>query len=215
MAESTAFPWLKHLPEDAQTEFFEEMRDAFVQMKGVSATPHQYVEFLDPFLAAWKSTAEVHADPELYAALTSDHGFDEDDFVEAERPTDCCLEMSGQCGCEDSDCCMERSVCDHAEPEGDLLEVKRPKSGVRKLCPMNIPNPNKAHSAHWCNLAAGHTGVHRSRDGHTWTEMDERRARSDVWIGTCSCRGQDADCAAKDENWAKTLKDIPRPRHGK
>ena len=34
MAESTAFPWLKHLPEDEQTEFFTELAEAFYNSTG-------------------------------------------------------------------------------------------------------------------------------------------------------------------------------------
>lgn len=94
MAESTAFPWLKHLPEDAQREFFEELSNAFGEaqlhtMPGVLVSPGTYVEVLDPLLASWKATAEVHADPELYRALTQDGGFDEGDFEEANRPEAC------------------------------------------------------------------------------------------------------------------------------
>lgn len=92
MADSSAFPWLKHLPDDAAREFFEELSEAFGEaqmrtMPGVLVSPQTYVEVLDPLLAAWKATAEVHADPELYKALTQDHegGF-EDNFVPAPRP---------------------------------------------------------------------------------------------------------------------------------
>lgn len=49
---------------------------------------------------------------------------------------------------------------------------------VRKLCPNNIPSPTREDSADWCDLAAGHTGVHRARNGRTWTDEDQAKARS-------------------------------------
>lgn len=93
MAESNAFPWLKHLPEDDQREFFDELCDALAQAQvqttpGALVSPEAYVEVLDPLLSAWRATAEVHADPVLYKALTDaiDEGPEEDNFVEAPRP---------------------------------------------------------------------------------------------------------------------------------
>jgi hypothetical protein len=162
MAESTTFPWLQYLPEDAQREFFEELRDSFLPLKGISVTPHQYVEFLDPFFASWKATAEVHADPELLAALTRDDGFNEDDFVEAERP-----------------------------------ELPKRVSKSNKLCSSVCP-------PHWCNLTTGHTGVHRSRSGNTWTDEDARRARY--------MPGYTPQVEIRDE--IAEIKDFPGPRHG-
>lgn len=75
MAESTAFPWLKHLPEDAAIEFFMELHekigDAVMDtMPGVRTPAETYVKHLDPLIHAWKATAEVHADPAMYQALT-------------------------------------------------------------------------------------------------------------------------------------------------
>lgn len=74
----SAFPWLEHLPTDDQREFFEELRNAFGEvhlrtMPGVQVSPKTYMDVLNPLLAAWKSTAEVHADPEVREALTADH----------------------------------------------------------------------------------------------------------------------------------------------
>jgi hypothetical protein len=87
MAESSAFPWLKHLGEDGQREFFEEILQISVLSKELGTPISDYADRLHVCVAAWKSTAEVHADPELLAALTSNQGFNEEDFVEAKRPS--------------------------------------------------------------------------------------------------------------------------------
>lgn len=112
MASSSAFPWLQHLPEDAAREFFEELSEKIGEAQlhytpGVIIPAQHYVHYLDPMIAAWKATAEVHADPELYRALTQhdEGGFNEDDFVpaprpepELPRPLDCgfCFEENGE-----------------------------------------------------------------------------------------------------------------------
>lgn len=69
-----AFPWVKFLPaEDAHAfvEEFTETARACAELGSVAA--------LSPIIEAWRVTAEIHADPELYAALTvpldgADHG---------------------------------------------------------------------------------------------------------------------------------------------
>ena len=58
-------------------------------MPGVLVSPATYVEVLDPILAAWKATAEVHADPELYRALMEAIDEGPEDFVEVSRPESC------------------------------------------------------------------------------------------------------------------------------
>lgn len=73
MADSHAFPWIRHLPEEEQRQFFEELSNAIGEaqlhsMPGVLVTPEAYASRLDPLIAAWKATAEVHADPELKEA---------------------------------------------------------------------------------------------------------------------------------------------------
>lgn len=68
-----AFPWVKFLPEEAVREFLVE----FVETARASAE----LDLVGPIatvIAAWKSTAEIHADPELYARLTADHGGEEE-----------------------------------------------------------------------------------------------------------------------------------------
>jgi hypothetical protein len=158
MADSSAFPWLKHLPEDDQREFFMEVHQAIGDavldtMPGVQTPSETYVRHLDPLIASWRTTAEVLADPELKRILTSETGFNEEEFVEVPRP-----------------------------------ELPRRVRAPRKLCPMNIPHEEKADTARWCVLTAGHIGLHRDREGFTWNNGDERRARS--------------------------LEEFPGPRHG-
>jgi hypothetical protein len=84
--ESEAFPWLKHLGEDGQREFFEEILQISVLSHELGTPLSDYVERLNVCVAGWKATAEVWADPELKKALTRDEGFNERDFVEAPRP---------------------------------------------------------------------------------------------------------------------------------
>jgi hypothetical protein len=68
-----AFPWVRFLPDDAVREFLLELIDT-----AKASTALGIVDPIATVIAAWKSTAEVYADPELYAALTSgthdDHG---------------------------------------------------------------------------------------------------------------------------------------------
>jgi hypothetical protein len=62
------FPWVRHLPDDARREFaaeWLEMLRAAVDMDNNAA--------LEGMIAAWRSTAEIYSDPELYAILTREH----------------------------------------------------------------------------------------------------------------------------------------------
>ena len=62
------FPWVRHLPDDEKQEFVAEWLDtlrAAADMDNNAA--------VDGIVAAWRSTAEVYADPELNAILTSEH----------------------------------------------------------------------------------------------------------------------------------------------
>jgi hypothetical protein len=59
------FPWVRYLPEDARREFAAEWLDTLTATADLDN--HSAVEGL---VASWRSTAEVHADPELYAILT-------------------------------------------------------------------------------------------------------------------------------------------------
>ncbi|OIJ67204.1 hypothetical protein [Streptomyces mangrovisoli] len=73
-----AFPWVRYLPDAAVREFlveFVETARAAVDLDNVS--------LLAPVIAAWKSTALVHADPELRQALTEPKG---DDLGPVEPP---------------------------------------------------------------------------------------------------------------------------------
>lgn len=84
--EQEVFPWLKHLGEDGQREFFEEIQQISVFSHELGTPLSEYVERINACVAAWKSTAEVWADPELRKVLTSNQGFNEGDFVEAPLP---------------------------------------------------------------------------------------------------------------------------------
>ena len=62
------FPWVRHLPDDEKQEFVAEWLDtlrAAADMDNNAA--------VEGVVAAWRSTAEVYADPELYAILTGEH----------------------------------------------------------------------------------------------------------------------------------------------
>jgi hypothetical protein len=71
------FPWVRHLPEDASKEFAAEWLNtlrAAVSMENNAA--------VEGVVAAWRSTAEIYADPELYAVATMEHTeFDDDENV--------------------------------------------------------------------------------------------------------------------------------------
>lgn len=68
-----AFPWVRFLPADAVREFLVEFMDTARAGSDLGT-----VAPLVPLIAAWKSTAEIYADPELHAQLTrtdaEDHG---------------------------------------------------------------------------------------------------------------------------------------------
>lgn len=61
----SVFPWVRHLPEDAWGEFAAEWLDTLS-----AATELDNNAAVEGVIASWRSTAEVHADPELYAILT-------------------------------------------------------------------------------------------------------------------------------------------------
>jgi hypothetical protein len=66
-----AFPWVRFLPEAAVREFlveFVETARAAVDLDNVS--------LLAPVIAAWKSTALIHADKDLHRELTAPTGAD-------------------------------------------------------------------------------------------------------------------------------------------
>ncbi|MFB6567348.1 hypothetical protein [Streptomyces noursei] len=60
-----AFPWVRFLPEDAVREFLVEFMET-----ARAASELGTVGPVAPVIAAWKSTAEVYADPELRAKLS-------------------------------------------------------------------------------------------------------------------------------------------------
>ncbi|NEE44127.1 hypothetical protein [Streptomyces microflavus] len=74
-----AFPWAQALPLTARQEFVGEL----LSLTEAGAS----LGLLEPsaaVIAAWRSTAQVYADPELLATLTSDHG--DDDHGDALEP---------------------------------------------------------------------------------------------------------------------------------
>lgn len=64
-----AFPWVRFLPEPAVREFLVE----FVETARAS-TDLGTVSPIAQVITEWRHTAEVYADPDLYKALTADHG---------------------------------------------------------------------------------------------------------------------------------------------
>ncbi|MFE2737924.1 hypothetical protein [Streptomyces sp. NPDC059349] len=65
------FPWVRYLPAHDVRAFSVELVDALG-----AATLLDNTAGVAQLLAEWRHTAEVHADPELYAALTTDSGED-------------------------------------------------------------------------------------------------------------------------------------------
>lgn len=78
----TAFPWVRFLPTEDAHAFIEEFTEtarACAELGSVAA--------LSPVIEAWRATAEIHADPDLRAALTApldgaDHGLVPEDCGE-------------------------------------------------------------------------------------------------------------------------------------
>jgi hypothetical protein len=73
-----AFPWMRFLPQKAVQEFLVEFLDT-----ARAASDLGTVSPLVPLIAAWKSTAEIYADPELREALLEPT---EGDFGDVEAP---------------------------------------------------------------------------------------------------------------------------------
>ncbi|MET9589941.1 hypothetical protein ABZY45_03115 [Streptomyces sp. NPDC006516] len=73
-----AFPWVRFLPQKAVQEFLVEFMET-----ARAASDLGTVGPIVPLIAAWKSTAEVYADQELYSKLTSPEA---GDFGEVEPP---------------------------------------------------------------------------------------------------------------------------------
>lgn len=74
--------WARHLPDGQLREMLLEL--SAVAGRAFGGDPQAVLVELDTVLAAWRSTAEVHADPELYAALTTP--IEPGDLVDAPRP---------------------------------------------------------------------------------------------------------------------------------
>jgi Family of unknown function (DUF6247) len=62
------FPWVRHLPEDAWGEFAAEWLDTLS-----AAGELDNNAAVEAVVAAWQHTAEIYADPELFAILTREH----------------------------------------------------------------------------------------------------------------------------------------------
>lgn len=73
-----AFPWVRYLPTRDLREFATELVETLS-----AAAEWGNTAAVAQLLTEWRHTAEVHADPELYAALTVDSG---DDYGPAHEP---------------------------------------------------------------------------------------------------------------------------------
>jgi hypothetical protein len=62
------FPWVRYLPDEAKREFAAEWLDTLT-----AAADLDNNAAVETVVASWRSTAEVYADPELYAILTREH----------------------------------------------------------------------------------------------------------------------------------------------
>ncbi|MFE4874873.1 hypothetical protein [Streptomyces sp. NPDC056682] len=67
----SSFPWVRYLPAHDMREFSVELVGALSAAADLDSTAG-----VAQLITEWKHTAEVHADPELYAALTLDSGED-------------------------------------------------------------------------------------------------------------------------------------------
>ncbi|WP_030931912.1 hypothetical protein [Streptomyces sp. NRRL B-24720] len=65
------FPWARYLPAHEEREFSIELVGALG-----ATTELDNTAAVAQLITEWRDTAEVHADPELYAALTTDSGED-------------------------------------------------------------------------------------------------------------------------------------------
>ena len=66
-----SFPWVRYLPAHDVREFAVDLVDALGAAASLDSTAA-----VAQLLVEWRHTAEVHADPELHAALTGDSGED-------------------------------------------------------------------------------------------------------------------------------------------
>ncbi|MFI6827096.1 hypothetical protein ACIBG5_08345 [Kribbella sp. NPDC050241] len=73
------FPWIKFLPVDGQAAFAQELVDVMEASMDLDI-PAPVLQLI----IEWRSTAEIHADPELLAILSSPRG---GDFGPVPRPT--------------------------------------------------------------------------------------------------------------------------------
>lgn len=62
------FPWVRYLDGDEKKEFAAEWLDALAAAAAMGNNAA-----VDGVVAAWRSTAEIYADPELFAILTRPH----------------------------------------------------------------------------------------------------------------------------------------------
>ncbi len=72
------FPWVRFLPQDDVRAFLVELVETLRAAASVSN-----LAAVDPVVAAWKATAEIHSDPELLNAATAP--LDGTDFGEVTR----------------------------------------------------------------------------------------------------------------------------------
>jgi hypothetical protein len=77
----SVFPWVRHLPEEAWREFAAEWLDTLS-----AAGELDNGAAVETVVAAWQHTAEIYADPELFARLTREFD-DDDDYGPVPRPT--------------------------------------------------------------------------------------------------------------------------------
>lgn len=79
---AAAFPWVGLLPEDDVRAFAAELAALARSVGSVGSVDD--TAYVEQTPAAWRHTADFHADPELLAALTGDH----DDCGPAPDPRD-------------------------------------------------------------------------------------------------------------------------------
>jgi hypothetical protein len=79
---ATPLAWASHLPANELREMLAEIAETADGTR--HRTDAETLAALDTVLAAWRTTAEVHADPDLLEALTTP--IESHDLIDAPRP---------------------------------------------------------------------------------------------------------------------------------
>lgn len=162
-------PWIRHLPPNEWRTVTDDLVAAVIRAHdlGSDATMRALTE-----LASWKSTAEVHADPELARALSS---VSLEDFDPVSRPgTECPSNTPDDREPDRAHWCILAPGHEGKHQSRDRYEWTDEDAELRR----------PALYMYWDQIPE------RSDPPGRWT-----------YVGSCSCGGQDLSCAEEDESW--------------